>query len=113
MTRIRARVAIIAIIAVLPAALAACGGGGGGGGSEDPNQVLDQTFNNPTKVTSGNLDISLNGTAEGTQSGSLTATIDRAVPGRRQQPDHVPPARPDRQGQRLRARVRASTSTAG
>ena len=75
MTRIRARVAIIALIAVLPAALAGCGGGGGGGGSEDPNQVLDQTFNNPTKVTSGNLDISLNGTAEGTQSGSLTATI--------------------------------------
>ena len=55
MTRIRARVAIIALIAVLPAAVAGCGGGGGGSGSEDPNQVLEQTFNNPTKVTSGNL----------------------------------------------------------
>jgi hypothetical protein len=75
LTRTRARVAIIALVAVLPAVLAGCGGGGGGG-SEDPNQVLDQTFNNPTKVTSGNLAISLNGTAEGTQSGSLTATID-------------------------------------
>ena len=75
MTRIRARVAIIALIVVLPAALAGCGGGGGGGGSEDPNQVLDQTFNNPTKVSSGNLDISVNATAEGSQSGSLTATI--------------------------------------
>ena len=74
LTRIRARVAIIALIVVLPAALAGCGGGGGGG-SEDPNQVLDQTFNNPTKVSSGNLDISLNATAEGSQSGSLTATI--------------------------------------
>ena len=76
MTRIRARVAIITLIAVLPAALAGCGGGGGGGGSEDPNQVLDQTFNNPTKVTSGNLGINLDATAEGSQSGSLTATID-------------------------------------
>ena len=76
MSRIRARVAIIALIAVFAAALAGCGGGGGGGGSEDPNQVLDQTFNNPTKVTSGNLAISLNGSAEGSQSGSLTATID-------------------------------------
>jgi hypothetical protein len=75
LTRIRSRVAIIALIVVLPAALAGCGGGGGGGGSEDPNQVLDQTFNNPTKVSSGNLDISLNATAEGSQSGSLTATI--------------------------------------
>jgi hypothetical protein len=75
LTRIRARVAIIALIVFLPALLAGCGGGGGGG-SEDPNQVLDQTFNNPTKVTSGNLGISLNGTAEGTQSGSVTATID-------------------------------------
>jgi hypothetical protein len=76
LSRIRARVAIIALIAVFAAALVGCGGGGGGGSSEDPNQVLDQTFNNPTKVTSGNLAISLNGTAEGSQSGSLTATID-------------------------------------
>ena len=75
MTRIRALAAIFALSVVLPAALAGCGGGGGGG-SEDPNQVLDQTFNNPTKITSGNLAISLEGSAEGTQSGSLTATID-------------------------------------
>ena len=76
MTRIRARAAIFALIVVLPAVLAGCFGGGGGGGSEDPNQVLDQTFNNPTKITSGNLAISLNGSAQGTQSGSLTAAID-------------------------------------
>ena len=90
MTRIRARVAIIALVAVLPAALAACGGGGGGGGSEDPNQVLDQTFNNPTKITSGNLGISLNGTAEGTQSGSLTATIDGPFQGDASKPTTFP-----------------------
>ena len=90
LTRIRARVAIIAIIAVLPAALAACGGGGGGGGSEDPNQVLDQTFNNPTKVTSGNLAISLDGTAEGSQSGSLTATIDGPFQGDANKPTTFP-----------------------
>jgi hypothetical protein len=76
LTRIRARAAIPALIVVLCAALAGCGGGGGGGGSEDPNQVLDQTFNNSTKITSGNLEISLQGSAEGDQSGSLTATID-------------------------------------
>ena len=45
------------------------------GGSEDPSQVLEQTFNNQTDVTSGQLDISLDGSAEGDQSGNLTATI--------------------------------------
>jgi hypothetical protein len=91
LTRIRARVAIIALIAVLPAALAGCfGGDGGGGGSEDPNQVLDQTFNNPTKVSSGNLDISLNATAEGNQSGNLTATIDGPFQGDANNPTTFP-----------------------
>ena len=75
MTRIRARVAILALILVLPAVAAGCGGDGGGG-SEDPNQVLEQTFNNPTQITSGQLGISLDGSAEGEQSGSLTATVE-------------------------------------
>jgi hypothetical protein len=75
LTRIRNRFAIVAAICILPFALAACGGGGG---SEDPQQVLDQTFDNQTKVTSGHLDLSLSGSAEGQQSGNLTATIDGA-----------------------------------
>ncbi len=75
MTRIRARVAILALIVVLPAALAGCGGDGGGGG-EDPTQVLDQTFNNPTEITSGQLGINLDGSAEGEQSGNLTVTVE-------------------------------------
>jgi hypothetical protein len=75
LSRIQSRVATFALILVLPAAVAGCGGDGGGG-SEDPNQVLDQTFNNPTTVTSGQLSISLDGSAEGAQSGSLTATIE-------------------------------------
>ncbi|MEK6272268.1 MAG: hypothetical protein AABM42_06430 [Actinomycetota bacterium] len=75
MTRIRARVAIFALILVLPAGMAGCGGDGGGGG-EDPNEVLDQTFNNPEQISSGVLSISLDGSAEGDQSGNLTATIE-------------------------------------
>jgi hypothetical protein len=75
LSRTRARVAIFALILVLPAAVAGCGGDGGGG-SEDPSEVLDQTFNNPAEVTSGQLSISLDGTAEGAQSGNLTATIE-------------------------------------
>jgi hypothetical protein len=72
----RARVAIGALILVLAPALAGCGGDDGGGGSEDPNQVLDQTFDNPTSITSGRLEISLDGSAEGAQSGDVTATIE-------------------------------------
>jgi hypothetical protein len=76
--RIRARAALLALCVVMlaiPAALAGCGGDGGGGG-EDPAEVLEQTFNNPEQITSGQVDISLDGSAEGTQSGSLTATIE-------------------------------------
>ena len=72
MTRIRARLAIFALILVLPAALAGCGGDGGGGG-EDPSQVLDQTFNNPEQITSGVLDLTLDGSAE--SQGSLSAKL--------------------------------------
>jgi hypothetical protein len=74
LTRIRTLVAVLAIALPIPAAVAGCGGGGDN--DEDPNQVLEETFNNPTKVTSGNVAIDLSGSAEGTQSGSLTATIE-------------------------------------
>ena len=74
MTRIRTAVAVLAIALPIPAAVAGCGGGSSSN-SEDPQQVLDQTFNNPTKITSGKLDLSISGSAEGQQSGNFTATI--------------------------------------
>jgi hypothetical protein len=74
LTRIRARSAIFALVLVLAAAVAGCGGDGGGG--EDPSEVLDQTFNNPDEITSGRVVISLEGSAEGSQAGNLTATIE-------------------------------------
>jgi hypothetical protein len=74
LSRIRTLVAVLAIALPVPIAVAGCGGGSSSN-SEDPQQVLDQTFNNPTKVNSGNLDISLTGSAEGAQSGSASANI--------------------------------------
>jgi hypothetical protein len=74
--RIRTAVAVLAIALPIPAAVAGCGGGGSSGGTEDPQQVLDQTFNNPTKVTSGKLNITLDGSAEGAQGGNVSATIE-------------------------------------
>jgi hypothetical protein len=75
LSRIRTLIAVLAIAIPIPTAIAACGSSSGGS-DEDPTQVLKETFNNPTKVTSGNLNVNLSGSAEGTQSGSLTATIE-------------------------------------
>jgi hypothetical protein len=61
LTRIRASGAILALVLVLPAAVAGCGGDGGG--SEDPNEVLEQTFNNADQLNSGVIALSLDGSA--------------------------------------------------
>jgi hypothetical protein len=74
LSRIRTLVAVLAIAIPIPAAVAGCGGGSSSS-SEDPQQVLHETFSNPTKITSGNLDISVSGAAQGTQSGNLSASI--------------------------------------
>jgi hypothetical protein len=74
LTRIRTAVAVLAIALPIPAVVAGCGGGSSSN-NEDPQKVLDETFNNPTKITSGNLDISVNGSAEGDTSGDFTATV--------------------------------------
>lgn len=70
-----ARIFLLFCALLVPAAVLGCGGGGGGGGSEDPQAVLDQTFSNDTKVTSGNLNISLSANAEGDQGGNFTASV--------------------------------------
>jgi hypothetical protein len=68
--------AAVALVVALGAAglIAACGGGGGN--SEDPHQVLTQTFSNPTSITSGqfkvNLDVESSG---GDQPGKFEAAL--------------------------------------
>jgi hypothetical protein len=73
--RIRTLVAALVIALPVPVAIAGCGGGSSSN-NEDPNQVLKETFNNSTKITSGHMNISLSGSAQGSQSGSLSATVD-------------------------------------
>jgi hypothetical protein len=64
--------ASLAAIAAL--GIAACGGDSGG--DEDPQQLLEATFNNDEKVESGVFDLSLDVTAEGgDDSGDLTASL--------------------------------------
>ena len=88
MTRIRTLVVVLAIALPIPAAVAGCGGGSSN--DEDPQKVLDETFNNPTKITSGNLDISIDGSAEGQQSGSFNASISGPFQGDENDPTAFP-----------------------
>ena len=74
MTRIRTAVAALAIALLIPAAVAGCGGGSSGN-SEDPQQVLDQTFNNPTQDHQRQARHQRQRIRRGDQSGSFSATI--------------------------------------
>jgi hypothetical protein len=79
LTRIRA---LIVVCLTLAAALlvAACGGGGN---SEDAQQVLDQTFNNPTSIQSGTFDLDFRiETSGGDNPGSLEVKLGGRFQGR-------------------------------
>jgi len=54
---------LLALIGVLAAVLVACGGGS----SDDPNQLLKETFSGDHKVTSGKLNLSVDVSAQGVQ----------------------------------------------
>jgi hypothetical protein len=72
LTPIRTLLAVGAI-ALVPAAVAGCGGDDGG--DADPQTVLDETFNNDERVSSGDLSLSIGGSAEGDQGGSFEASL--------------------------------------
>jgi len=72
LTRFRAlSILVVALASAL--FVAACGGGGGG---EDPQQVLQQTFSNPTSIQSGTFDLDLRlETSGGDNPGSFEAKL--------------------------------------
>jgi hypothetical protein len=73
----RTRALVVLAVALASALLvAACGGGGN---SEDPRQVLDQTFGNPTSIQSGTFDLDLR---IETQGGDNPGTIEAKLGGR-------------------------------
>jgi hypothetical protein len=63
---------ILPLAALVAAGLIACGGGGS---NEDPQKVLDETFQGGKDYSSGNLDLSFKLNATGAQSGGFDATI--------------------------------------
>jgi hypothetical protein len=72
LTRIRTRLAAAASgIAAVAAVAAACGSSS----TEDPQQVLHETFSNPTHITSGVLDVTADVSAQGQSGGTFKAEL--------------------------------------
>jgi hypothetical protein len=71
--RIRALI-FIALALALSLVVAACGDDGGDSG-EDPQQVLEDTFNNEQSIDSGSFDLSIRVDAEGDQGGSFEGSL--------------------------------------
>jgi hypothetical protein len=73
LTRIRTFFVVCAIALPIPALIAGCGGDDAS--SEDPQTVLDETFNNDTTVSSGDLSLTASVSADGDQGGSFEASL--------------------------------------
>ncbi len=73
MTRIRTLILLSLLALAIPIVIAGCGSDDDS--SEDPQTVLDETFNNDTAVTSGDLSLSASVDAEGEQGGSFEASL--------------------------------------
>lgn len=88
MTRIRTYVALGALTLAVPVIVAGCGGDSTS--DVDPQTVLDQTLGNDQTVTSGNLSLSLGGSATGDQGGSFEANLSGPFQGNADDPEEVP-----------------------
>ena len=87
MTRTRSLFAAAVLALSVPAAIAGCGGGGEGS-DEDPQEVIDATFNNDEQVSSGVLDLSFDASA-GDQ-GSFNASLTGPFQGDPDDPTAIP-----------------------
>ena len=72
MTRIRTFILLCLLALAVPIVIAGCGSDDNG---EDPQTVLDETFDNDTKVSSGDLSVTASVNAEGDQGGSFEFSL--------------------------------------
>jgi hypothetical protein len=73
LTRFRTLILLCLLALAVPIVIAGCGSDGDNG--QDPQAVLDETFNNDTKVTSGDLSVTASVNAEGDQGGSFEFSL--------------------------------------
>jgi hypothetical protein len=76
LTRFRTFFVVCALALPIPAVIAGCGGdSSSSSSSEDPQTVLDETFNNDTAVSSGDLTLSASVSADGSSGGKFDASL--------------------------------------
>lgn len=73
MNRSKTLLAILALAVTTPALISGCGGDDES--SDDPQAVIEAAFANETQIESGVIDLSFDISADGTEAGSLTATV--------------------------------------
>jgi hypothetical protein len=88
LTRIRTYFALAALALFVPVLIAGCGGDDSS--DVDPQTVIDETFNNDETVSSGDLSLSLGGSAEGDQGGSFEASLSGPFQGDPDDPAAIP-----------------------
>lgn len=86
MTRIRTFLVVCAVALAIPVAIGGCGGDDSS--DVDPQTVLDETSNSDTKVSSGNVSLSLSGSA-GDQ-GSFEVKLEGPFQGDPDNPNAIP-----------------------
>lgn len=87
MNPLRTSLVIAALALPIPAAVAGCGDDSG---DEDPQQVVEATFSNDQTVSSGVLDLSVSGSAEGAEGGSFEASLSGPFQGDPDDPTQIP-----------------------
>jgi hypothetical protein len=89
LTSIRTLLAVCALALPIPAVIAGCGDDDDGG-DEDPQAVLDATFENDERISSGNLDLTASVSAEGEQGGSFEFSVSGPFQGDADDPAAIP-----------------------
>jgi len=88
LTRIRTYFALAALALFAPVLVAGCGGDDSS--DVDPQTVIDETFNNDETVSSGDLSLTLSGSAEGDQGASFEANLSGPFQGDPDDPAAIP-----------------------
>ncbi len=89
MTRIRTYFALAALALFVPVLIAGCGGDDDSS-DVDPQTVIDETFNNDETVSSGDLSLTVGGSAEGDQGASFEASLSGPFQGDPDDPTAIP-----------------------
>jgi hypothetical protein len=89
LTRFRTYLALATFALLVPVLVAGCGGDDESS-DVDPQTVLDETFNNDERVSSGDLSLSIGGSAEGDQGGSFEASLSGPFQGDPDDPAAIP-----------------------